>query len=177
MPSVKNQETLSELKTILAEKKNFVVTTYSGLTVEQITDLRGQVREQGSKFKVIKNNLFRIALKESGEHDGVLEKLDSQLKGPVAVAFTEENMPALSKVLVKYAKDSEPVDIKAGCMDGGFLSGADVKAIATLPSREEMLGIIGRGLNTPATQIASGVNQIMSSLARGIKAVAEKNGG
>ena len=68
MPSVKNQERLSELKTILAEKKNFVVTTYSGLTVEEITALRGQIREQGSKLKVIKNNLFRLALKESGEH-------------------------------------------------------------------------------------------------------------
>ena len=176
MPSVKNQERLGELKTILAEKKNFVVTTYSGLTVEEITALRGQIREQGSKLKVIKNNLFRIALKESGEHDGVLEKLDGQLKGPVAVAFTEENMPALSKLLVKYAKDSEPVDIKAGCMDGDFLSDADVKAIATLPSREELLAVIGRGINTPTTKIATGINQIMSSLARGIKAVGEKNG-
>lgn len=176
MPSVKNQETLTELKSILAEKKNFVVTTYSGLTVEQITDLRGQVREQAGKFKVIKNNLFRIALKETGEHDGVLEKLEAELKGPLAVAFIEENMPGLSKALVKYAKDSEPVEIKAGCMDGGYLSGAEVKQIATLPSREEMLGIIGRGLNTPATKIATGINQIMGSLARGIKAVAEKNG-
>lgn len=176
MPSVKNQERLSELKSILAEKKNFVVTTYSGLSVDEITDLRGQVREQAGRYKVVKNNLFRIVLKESPEHAGVLEKIESDLKGPLAVAFTEENMPGLSKTLVKFAKDSEPVDIKAGCMDGGYLSGAEVKQIATLPTREEMLGIIGRGLNTPAQKIATGMNQIISSLARGIKAVGEKNG-
>ncbi len=177
MPSASNVERLSEIKAILAEGKNFVVTTYSGLSVEKVSVVRGEVRQlHGSRFKVIKNNLFRIALKESPDHAGVLEKLDKELHGPLAVSFTEENLPALSKVLVKFEKELEPVKIKGGCLNGVYLSGAEVKEIATLPSREELLSIIGRGLNTPATKIATGINQIIASLARGIKAVGEKNG-
>ncbi len=169
-------EQVNELKAMLSERSNFVVTTYSGLTVEEITELRGQVRAKGARLKVVKNNLFRRVLQEDSKYEGVLEGTIKVLEGPVAITFVDEDFPSVSKLLVDYAKKSEKVDVKSGCMEGEFLDGSAVKAVANLPSREELLAIIGRGLNTPATQIATGINQIMSSLARGIRAVGEKNG-
>lgn len=176
MPSALKEEKLQEIKEILSENSNFVLTTYKGLTVDEISGLRAQIREKGSRVKVIKNRLFRLAMQQSEEHSGIVEDFTESLKGPVAVTFSGESFPEVAKVLVEYSKKNEKVAIKSGCLDGSYLNEADVKAIATLPSKEELLAVIGRGLNTPATKIATGINEIMASLARGIRAVGEKNG-
>ena len=176
MPAPSKIEELSKIKTILSERGSFVVTTYSGLSVAEISDLRGQVREKGARFKVIKNRLFKRALQEDEAYAGLADKLGDALKGPVAVTFIDEDFPVVSKLLVDYAKKQDKVQVKSGCMDGEYLQKSDVEAVANLPSREELLAIIGRGLNTPATKIATGMNQIIASLARGIRAVGEKNG-
>lgn len=177
MPSALKHEKLEELKGLLSERGNFVLTTFTGLDVETMTDLRAQIREKDSKVKVIKNNLFKIALKESEVHSEVAESFVPELKGPVAVTFVGGEFPTVAKTLVEYAKKNDKVVIKSGFMDGQFLDSAEVKTIATLPSREELLAVIGRGLNTPATKIATGMNEIIAKLARAIKAVGEKNGG
>jgi len=177
MPSVRKKELLADLSGILKEKNNFILTRYSGLDVEQITGLRRVIRNNDGKMKVIKNNIFRLALKEAGDYEDVLPELDKIMEGPLAAVFSNGNFPALSKELVKSAKDLEPVEILAGCMDGKFLSKGQVMEIATLPSHEELLAIIGRGLKAPATKIAMGMNQIIASLARGINEVAKKSGG
>ncbi|MCB1316979.1 MAG: 50S ribosomal protein L10 [Leptospiraceae bacterium] len=176
MPAPVKIEQLNELKAILNEKQNFVLTTYSGLSVTQISDLRAEVREKNARLKVIKNNLFYRALKEIDGLAHVADDVRPFLEGPVAVTFVDEDFPATSKVLVEYAKKSDKVQIKSGCMEGEFLKKTDVENIANLPSKDELLGIIGRGLNTPAQKIAVGMNQIIASLGRGIKAVGEKNG-
>lgn len=176
MPSLANQEKLSELKATLSQSENFVVTTYTGMTVEGITNLRGKIREKESRMKIVKNRLFKIALKESSAHGEIAANMDGDLKGPVAVTFAGKDFPGVAKLLVEFSKTNDKVQIKSGIMDGQYLSKEEVIAIATLPSRDELLSIIARGLNTPATQIASGINQIIASLARGIKAVGEKNG-
>ncbi len=176
MPAPSKVKQLSEIKSMLDERANFVVTTYSGLTVDEIGDLRGQVRAKGARFRVVKNRLFQRALNDNEAYAELSEKMADVLKGPVAVAFVDEDYPVISKLLVDYAKKQDKVEIKSGFMDGEFLKKQDVEAIANLPSREELLAIIGRGLNTPATKIATGINQILSGLARGIKAVGEKNG-
>jgi large subunit ribosomal protein L10 len=153
-----------------------VVATYSGLSVAELSNLRKEMREKKSKMKIVKNNIFKIALKESARHSGVAAQMDSVLKGPVAVVFTDTNLPSVSKTLVEYSKKSDKVQIRGGYMDGRFLNSKEVIQIAELPSREELLSIIARGINTPAQKIAYGINEVMSSLARAIKAVGEKNG-
>ena len=152
------------------------MTTYSGLTVEQMSRVRREVRAGKGLMKVVKNNLFRRALQESPEHKGVLDGLDKELHGPLAVTFTASDVPAVSKLLLNYSKEIDKVKIKGGCMEGRFLDAAEVGQIATLPSREELLAIIGRGLNAPAQKIATGMNAIIAGLARGVKAIGEKNG-
>lgn len=176
MPAQKNKELVSEFKEILKEKGNFILTTYSGLNVEVMSEIRREIRGSQGRLKVIKNNLFKIALDESDEHKDVANEIEPVLKGPLAVTFSNGNFPALSKLMVRYAKELEQIEVLGGCMDGRYLQKSDVIEIATLPSREELLAIIGRGLNTPATKIATGINQILAGLARGIKAVGEKNG-
>ncbi len=177
MPSALKTEQLDELKTLLKERSSFVVTTYTGLKVEEMVELRSQIRSKDARLKVIKNRLFHLALKDSPDHTGSADGLRGDLKGPVAVTFTGgSEFPEVAKLLVEYSKKNDKVKIKSGMMDGSLLNSADVNAIATLPSREELLAVIGRGLNTPATKIAIGMKEVIQSLARGIKAVGEKNG-
>ncbi|MEQ9363760.1 MAG: 50S ribosomal protein L10 [Leptospirales bacterium] len=176
MPAPSKIKQLTEIKSMLDERADFVVTTYSGLSVDEISDLRGQVRARGARFRVVKNNLFQIALKENATYAELNAQMAEVLKGPVAITFISEDYPVVSKLLMDYAKKQDKVQIKSGVMDGEFLKKQEVEAIASLPSREELLAIIGRGLNTPATKIATGINQILAGLARGIKAVGEKNG-
>lgn len=177
MPSIENQEKLVEIKKILSTNKNFVIGTYAGLNVEQLLQLRAAVREKNSRLKVVKNTLFKIALKESPEHSALVDSLAPQLKGPVVVAFVDDDLPSVAKLIKDFSEKNDKVQIKSGVMDGQYLSAAEVKDIAGLPTKEELLSIIARGLNTPAQKIAIGINEIISSLARGIKAVGEKNGG
>jgi large subunit ribosomal protein L10 len=175
MPSVENKDKLETISEILKKKPNFVVTTYTGLDVEKITKLRGQIRQVDGTMKVLKNTLFHRALTQSDAHKEAAEGLKTVLKGPCAVIFVGEDVPSVAKLIVTEGKTEEKLALKGGYFEGRFIPKNEMQAIAELPSRDDLLAIIGRGLNTPATKIATGINQIMAGLARGIKAVAEKN--
>ncbi|MDZ4727009.1 MAG: 50S ribosomal protein L10 [Leptospira sp.] len=169
-------EAVTELKTRLEERPNFILASYSGLTVEDMTNLRAKLRKEGSTMKVIKNNLFLRALKESSLHKDKTLDFGDTYKGPLAAIFSNESLPAVAKVCKDFAKDKKELDVKTGYFDGQVLDKKGVESIAGLPSRNELLSQVARGLNAPSTQIASGLNQIIASLARGIKAIGEKNG-
>ncbi|TGN18334.1 50S ribosomal protein L10 [Leptospira idonii] len=176
MANAANIEAVSELKTRLENKPNFILASYSGLTVEDMSNLRAKLRKEGSEMKVIKNNLFLRALKESSAHKDKSIEFGDAYKGPLAAIFSTESLPAIAKVCKDFAKDKKELEVKTGYMDGQVLDKSGVEAIAGLPSKAELLSQIARGLNAPTTQIASGINQIMASLARAINAVGEKNG-
>ncbi|MDX1959059.1 MAG: 50S ribosomal protein L10 [Leptospiraceae bacterium] len=169
-------EAVAELKGYLEKQPNFILASYSGLSVQSLQDLRRQLRKMGCSVKVIKNNLFLRALKESSQHTGKTIQFGPEYKGPLAAIFSNEELPQAAKLCKDFKKTNDVFDLKAGYFSGEVLDSKGVEGIAGLPSREELLSIIARGINTPATQIASGMNQIMASLARGIQAVAEKNG-
>ncbi|MCB1177289.1 MAG: 50S ribosomal protein L10 [Leptospiraceae bacterium] len=169
-------EAVSQLKGELEAKPNFILVAYSGLTVENMESLRKELRKEDSRMKVIKNNLFLRALKESSVHGSTEISFGDEYQGPLAAIFSNDNLPAVAKLCKDFKKKHEVFDMKAGYFSGEVLDAKGVESIAGLPSREELLAIIARGINTPATQIASGINQVMASLARAINAVAEKNG-
>lgn len=175
MPSVENEQKLDSIKEILKQTPNFVVTTYAGLDVEKIMKLRGQIRAANGTMKVLKNTLFHLALSQSTAHQGAAEGLKGILKGPCAVVFVKDDIPSVAKIVVNEGKTEEKISVRGGYFEGRFIPRNEMMQIANLPSRDELLSIIGRGLNTPATKIATGINQIIAGLARGIKAVAEKN--
>jgi len=168
-------EAIAELRKELEANPNFILVSYSGLNVQVMEELRRELRKAGSKMKVIKNNLFLRALKESSSHSSKAIQFGPEYQGPLAAIFSQENLPTVAKICKDFKKKNEAFDMKAGYFSGEVLDAKGVESIAGLPTKEELLAMIARGINTPVTQIASGINQVMASLARAIKAVAEKN--
>jgi len=167
------QYKLDEVDSLIArlkEKDNIILTRFSGIKVRDLNALRRKLREQGADYKVIKNNLFKRALKEVG-----YSKLEEYLEGPVAVAFTGSDLSGIAGIFKDFKKEQNNFSYIAGMMDSEVVVEDEIKRIADLPTKEVVLSQIMLLVNGPSTNIAMGVNQIIASLARGIKAVAEKN--
>lgn len=172
MPSLKRKELKTSYSALLNEYPNFILTRYTGLDVAHMTELRRKLNKEEVSYKVVKNNIFLLSLKDQG----TIENFPDTLDNPLAVAFVKDNLPSVAKVLKDYGKENEKLQIVAGVMENQFYEGKEVEAMASLPTKEESLAKLAGALNGPATQIAGLMNQIMSSLARAVKAVGEKNG-
>ena len=154
----------------LNANKNIILTNYSGIKVSALTELRNGVKQKGSKYQVVKNNLFRKALKDCG-----YTAIDDFLKGPIAVAFAGDQVGEVAKLFKDFKKDQEKFELLGAIIDGVVYNAEGINRIADLPSKEALFTQILYMVNAPTTKIAMGMNQIMASVARGIQAVAEKN--
>jgi len=161
---------VNEFAAKLQEKKNFILTNYSGLNVNEMDQLREHLRDKGVDYKVVKNTLFKIALKEKG-----YQEVDEYIKGPLAVAFTELDLSEAAKIFKNFKKDHKNFNYTLGIMDNIVYGENQIKRIADIPSREVLIIQILSLINSPATKLAMVANQVTASLARAIKAVAEKN--
>lgn len=145
-----------------------VVTHYTGLTVKEMTQLRGRMHEAGASFKVTKNRLTRLALK-----DTKFEGLSDLFTGPTAVAFSG-NPVAAAKAAVEFGKSNEKLVILGGSFGSQKLDVEGVKALASLPSLDELRAKIIGMINTPATRIAGVLQAPAGQLARVLGAYANK---
>ncbi|UUN17704.1 50S ribosomal protein L10 [Bacillus cereus] len=143
------QQVVTEIADKLRASKSTIVVDYRGLTVSEATELRKQLREAGVEFKVYKNSLTRRAA-ESAE----MAELNEFLTGPNAIAFSNEDVVAPAKVLNDFAKDHEALEIKAGVIESKLVTLDEVKAIATLPSREGLLSMLLSVLQAPIRNLA-----------------------
>ncbi|HDX9613743.1 50S ribosomal protein L10 [Bacillus toyonensis] len=143
------QQVVTEIAEKLRESKSTIVVDYRGLTVSEVTELRKNLREAGVEFKVYKNSLTRRAA-ESAE----MAELNEFLTGPNAIAFSNEDVVAPAKVLNDFAKKHEALEIKAGVIEGKLVTLDEVKAIATLPSREGLLSMLLSVLQAPIRNLA-----------------------
>ena len=143
------QQVVTEIADKLRASKSTIVVDYRGLTVSEATELRKKLREAGVEFKVYKNSLTRRAA-ESAE----MAELNEFLTGPNAIAFSNEDVVAPAKVLNDFAKDHEALEIKAGVIEGKLVTLDEVKAIATLPSREGLLSMLLSVLQAPIRNLA-----------------------
>ena len=143
------QQVVTEIADKLRASKSTIVVDYRGLTVSEATELRKQLREAGVEFKVYKNSLTRRAA-ESAE----MAELNEFLTGPNAIAFSNEDVVAPAKVLNDFAKEHEALEIKAGVIEGKLVTLDEVKAIATLPSREGLLSMLLSVLQAPIRNLA-----------------------
>jgi len=159
---------VSDLVGRLKERNNFILTDYSGVKVNDIAILRRQLSEKNAQYKVVKNNLFKRALQETG-----YKNMDDHLKGPIAVAFAGEQIGDIAKVLKEFAEKNDKFSFNAGVLDNIVYGKEQIKRIADLPPKEVLLAQTMGLINAPARTIATGMNQVIASLARGIKAVAE----
>ncbi len=158
MPSEKllnlKKAQVEELAQKLKEAKSVVLTDYRGLTVEQDTLLRKALREANVDYKVIKNSIINFAAKDSN-----LEGLGKYLEGPTAIAISNDPV-APSKILAKYAKDYEKLEIKGGMVEGNIIDVDGVKELASTPSREELLAKFIGSLQSPLYGLAAALNAI-----------------
>ncbi|PIC64960.1 50S ribosomal protein L10 [Sporosarcina sp. P13] len=143
------QAVVTEIADKLKGAASVVVVDYRGLTVAQVTELRKQLREAGVEFKVYKNSMTRRAAESAG-----LEALNENLTGPNAIAFSTEDVVAPAKILNDFAKKNEKLEIKAGVIEGNVASAEDVKALATLPSRDGLLSMLLSVLQAPVRNFA-----------------------
>jgi large subunit ribosomal protein L10 len=168
MDRAQKAESIETLKGVFADAGAIVVTHYMGLTVAEMTDLRGRLRKEGASFKVVKNRLAQKALNGSGEGAIAL------FKGPVGIAFGPDAVSA-AKVSTQYAKDNEKFTIVGGMMGEMILDAKGVDALAKLPSLDELRGKIVGLLQAPATKIAGVLQAPAGALARVVGAYAAKD--
>ncbi len=126
-----------------------VIVDYRGLNVAEVTELRKQLREAGVEYKVYKNSMARRAAEEAG-----LAELNEQLVGPNAIAFSTEDVVAPAKILNDFAKDHDALEIKAGVIEGNIATVEEIKALASLPSREGLLSMLLSVLQAPMRNFA-----------------------
>lgn len=153
----------------LSSAEAIVITRQKGLTVAQVSDLRGKARKSGTGYKVMKNTLARIALKGT-KFEGLADKFE----GPTAVAYSKDPVAA-AKVVVEFANSNDKIEVVAGAMGDKILSVAEVKALATLPSLDQLRGKIIGLIQAPAQKIASIVQAPAAQVARVISAFGNKS--
>ena len=169
MDRAQKAESIEALKGVFASSGAVVVTHYLGLTVAEMTDLRGRLRKEGAQIKVVKNRLAQKALAGSAGDAG-----DALFKGPVAIAFGPDPVSA-AKVVTQYAKDNEKFTVVGGLLGEQVLSQDAIKSLATLPSldqiRAQLIGLV----QAPATKIAGVLQAPAGQLARVFNAYATKD--
>lgn len=146
---------VDEISELLKDAKSAVLVDYRGLTVEQDTNLRKQLREAGVVYKVYKNTMVNFAVKGTE-----FEELSKHLEGPTAIAVSKEDATAPARVLYNFAKDAEALELKAGVVEGTYYDVDGIKLIATIPSREELLSKFLGSIQSPITNFARVIKQI-----------------
>ena len=160
---------VAELKDLLSSSKGAVLVDYCGLTVAEDTELRSKLREAGVKYMVAKNTFIRIAAKEAG-----IEGLDAYLEHNTAVAFSAEDPVAPAKILNDFSKDHKALEIKAGILDGKVIALDEVKALAELPSREELLAKLVGSMQAPISGLVNVLQGTIRNFVYTLEAVRQK---
>lgn len=168
MPSIKNQNELSELQEKVDKSTAMYVVDYQGLTHQQLEEARRELRENGAEIAVAKNTLMNIALKAKDID------VSDQLQGPTATLFAYEDGISAARILKEFTKKYELPKIKFGVFEGKVVSTEDVMAIANLPTKEVLLAKLLGGMNAPISGFVYVLNANISKLAQVLKAIEEK---
>jgi large subunit ribosomal protein L10 len=165
VPNVENTESVAELKERFAGVQTAVLTEYRGLTVRQLSDLRKQLKGASAEYKVVKNRLARIAIKDSA-----LDGLGKHLTGPTGVAYTRHDPVSVAKALQAFVKNNPALTIKVGVVEGKVLEPAALKSLADLPSKEALRAQLVGALQGPMSQLVSLLTAVQGGLVRVIEA-------
>lgn len=159
------QAVVSEIAAQLAKAQAVIVAENRGLPVEVVTGLRAKARKSGLYLRVLKNTLARRAVKGTP-----FEKLSDQMAGPLMYGIAQDPV-AGAKVLAEFAKDNELFVLKGGAMPNAMMSVKDVKALATMPSREELLAKLVGTLQAPIAKLVRTMNEVPGKFVRTLAAV------
>jgi len=161
-------ESVASLNAVFNESGVVVITRNLGLTVAQSTDLRGKIREAGASYKVAKNSLAKLAIKDT-DYTGLAD----MLSGPTAIAASADPVAA-AKAVVEFAKTTDKIEIVGGSMGSQVLTPEGVKALASMPSLDELRGTLIGLVQAPATKIAQLTTAPAAKLARVFGAYAKE---
>ena len=165
------QAMVSEVATKLQGAQSLIVAEYRGLNVERITQLRAKARTSGVWLRVLKNTLARRAVQGTP-----FEKLSEKMVGPLMYGISQDPV-AGAKVLSEFAKENEQFVIKAGAMPNAMMSAQDVKALAQLPSREQLIATLLGTLQAPMTKLVRTLNEVPARFVRTLAAVRDAKSG
>ena len=149
------QPIVAEISELINGAASAVVVDYRGLTVAQDTELRKQLREAGVAYKVYKNTMIKRAAEGTD-----FAALDPDLEGPTAIAVSKDDATAPARILAEFAKKADKLEIKAGVVEGTYYDQKGMQVIATIPSREVLLGKLLGSIQSPITNFARVLNQI-----------------
>ncbi len=159
---------VQEITEKIKAAKSVVLVDYNKLTVAEVSALRNKCKQSGCEYKVYKNTLVRKSLNDLGYKD-----FDADLNGPTAVAFGSDETNA-AKVMVAAAKDlDQKIVVKSALVDNGYVDKAGVKALSAIPAREELVAKMLGSLQSPATNLAGVLNNVIAGLARVLNGIAQ----
>ena len=146
---------IDEIAANIADAQSVVIVDYCGLTVEQDTRLRKELRENDVIYKVYKNTMMNFAFKGTD-----CESLSQHLEGPNAIAISKTDATAPARILAKFAKEAKALEIKAGIVEGTYYDATGMEAVSKIPSREELLSRLLGSMQSPVANLARVLNQI-----------------
>lgn len=149
------QPVVAEISEVLNGAKSAVVVDYRGLTVEQDTQLRKQLRDAGVTYKVYKNTMIRFAAKGTE-----FEALEPNLEGPTGLAVSKDDATVAARILAEFGKKAEALEVKGGIVEGSYYDAKGMQVIATIPSREILLGKLLGSIQSPITNFARVIKQV-----------------
>ncbi len=149
------EEEVKALAEKLKDAKLVLLTDYRGISVEAVTGLRNTLRDAKSEYKVIKNNIIKRALDANGESG-----LDEVLEGPTAIVIAEEDYVDPLKAIYNFSKENDFYKIKGGIVEGKIMTAEELIALAKLPSRQELLGMLAGGLLGTISKFAVAIDQV-----------------
>jgi len=163
------EKLVTQYKDILSRNAALIFTEYAGLSVKEIEDLRGRIREVGGEFYVIKNSLVERALADIG-----LSQPEGSLDGPTAIGATDEDITGLAKAIVDLSKETKVFQVKGAVIDGEIFDSARVKSLAALPPMPVIQAQLLSMLQAPASQIAGVLSSSVRQVVSVVKAYSEK---
>ena len=162
-------EKIDAIKSKVEKAQVAVITEYKGYSVEEITNLRRSLQKEGGDYMVTKNTLAKVAIKGTE-----YEAMTDLMKGPIAIAFGFEDQVSPAKVVSNFIKETKKGEILGAVLEGKLLSPDEAKALANLPSKEELYAKMLGSINSPATGITLGINGVMAALTRAVAAVRDQ---
>lgn len=170
MKREEKEEIIEQIKTLVQNSSAMFLVNYSGVDVADINKIRSDFRKDGVTYKVFKNTLFKKALEQVGGY----EKFNERLIGMIGVAFTGENFVAPAKIIKKYFDEKQKLSFKGCYIESAFYGADQLKTIASMPTKEEiMAGIVG-SIAAPASGIVGAINAVIRDLVSVIDEVGKK---
>ncbi len=165
----KKRQFVADLKKRFEKCKVVILTDYKGLNVQAMTELRARLREAEIEYEVIKNTMLRLASEGTD-----VEVIKDNFKGPSAVALSFEDPVAPAKILTDFAKDHDKLEIKIGVMGGKVLEADGIKALSSLPSREELLATVLSAMNAVPTSLVTALSDVPRRMVNVLQAIKDQ---